>query len=152
MDTRIIEYKLSQKYGYKKLPEDLSEKYHDFFLQNIPEWLKQTNKIALKTINGTQLCTSYDRIVVGDYGAFIEFSKNQACTQNFIIAPGQEYRINDPKYADHCKYEWYTIDDGSNVKIYKQKRRVSYADYIPGKYYINVHEVFTDICTRMEDS
>jgi len=33
------------------------------------------------------------------------------------------------------------IDDNSQVKIYKQKRKVRYADYLPKKYYVSVHEV-----------
>ena len=37
------------------------------------------------------------------------------------------------------KYNWLTIE-GSDLKIYQQKRSVSYADYRPGKYYISPHE------------
>lgn len=34
-----------------------------------------------------------------------------------------------------------TIDDKSNIKIYFQKKKVLYADYIPRKFYVSVHEV-----------
>lgn len=33
-----------------------------------------------------------------------------------------------------------TIADGSNIKIYKQKKKVTYADYKSGFYYISPHE------------
>lgn len=92
------------------------------------------------TLKGTKICDSYDRIVVGDYGAFIEFSNEPENTE-FIIQHGQEYRINDPRYSQNVKYIWMTIDDGSRIKIYKQKKTVSYADYLPGKFYVSVHEV-----------
>ena len=140
MDTRKIESLLAEKYGYKNLPGDLSEKYRAFFRENIPGFLLESGSNALYTKQGSLLCTDYDRIVVGDYGAFVEFSPQQAEEQSFIIAPGQAYRINDPKYANHVKYEWFTIDDGSGIKIYRQKRTVTYADYKPGMYYVSVHE------------
>lgn len=83
----------------------------------------------------------YDRIVIGDYGAFIEFDNNKAIVESFIIAPGQEYRIEDERYSKNVKYIWLTVYDGSGIKVYFQKKGVSYADYKPGKYYVSVHEV-----------
>ena len=86
------------------------------------------------------ICNGYDRIVIGDYGAFIEFSEEHIAS-DFTIKAGQEYRVNDEKYKKNIKYIWLTIGDGSNIKIYLQKRKVSYADYKPKKYYVSVHEV-----------
>ena len=85
--------------------------------------------------------------MVGDYGAFIEFSEDDI-TEEFIIQPGQEYRVNDEKYKNKVKYIWLTINDGSNIKIYKQKRKVTYADYKSKKYYVSVHEVLKDYETK----
>lgn len=140
MNTLKIEAKLAEKYSYQKLPKDLSGKYKQYFIDNIPDFLSLDGGGKLFTLKGTLICNSYDRIVVGDYGAFIEFSEKPDGII-FSIAPGQEYRIYDKQYSKNVKYEWYTIDDGSKVKIYKQKRRVSYADYKPKKYYVSVHEV-----------
>lgn len=39
MNTLKIEAKLADKYKYKNLPDDLSEKYRQYFRENIPEWL-----------------------------------------------------------------------------------------------------------------
>ena len=144
MNTLKIEAKLADKYKYKPLPGDLSAKYREFFKQNIPEWLLLQGKDhPLYTCGGTVVAKSWDRIVVGDYGAFIEFSE-QPYPSCFIVAPGQEYRISDERYAGRVKYEWYTIDDCSAIKIYLQKKTVAYADYVPGKYYVSVHEVYPD--------
>lgn len=140
MDTRKVEAALAKKYGYKKQPDDLSAKYRQWFAENIPTFLTQTNHQTLYSDNGLPICVCFDRIVIGDYGAFVEFDPVYAVESNFIICPGQEYRINDPKYSHNVKYEWYTVPFG-NIKIYKQKRRVVYADYCPGKYYVSVHEV-----------
>ena len=142
MNTLKIEQELAEKYGYMKLPEELSQKYRNFFLENIPPHLKTDgDNLCLYTKKGNLICKRYNRIVVGDYGAFIEFSKEDAA-DNFCVKIGQEYRINDPKYSKNVKYLWYTIDDDSDIKIYYQKRRVNYADYKRGMHYVSVHEVF----------
>ena len=141
MNTLRIEALLADKYGYLPLPPDLSEKYRQFFKDNTPEFLRfEGDSKGLYTKSGSLICNQYDRIVVGDYGAFIEFSEENIGDE-FIIQPGQEYRVNDKKYSKNVKYIWLTIDDNSHIKIYKQKRKVRYADYLPKKYYVSVHEV-----------
>ena len=136
MDTRKVEKELADKYGYRPLSPELSKKYRKFYIDNIPEGLSLTGGGVL-TFNGTVLCDSYDRIVVGDYGAFIEFSKPGA---EFVCTPGQEFRMYDDRYKNKVKYDWLTIK-GMNIKIYHQKRTVKYADYKVGKYYVSVHDV-----------
>lgn len=141
MNTLKIEALLAEKYKYKSLSKELSEKYRNFFRENIPSFLNVSGATnPLYTLNGTQICSGYNRIVIGDYGAFIEFSEEHI-SSNFVIKRGQEYRVNDDRYKNNVKYIWLTIDDNSDIKIYLQKRKVSYADYKPKKYYISVHEV-----------
>lgn len=141
MNTLRIEKKLAEKYGYAPMPAELSRKYREYFTQNIPSFLCIGGAPdTLRTRNGTVLCDGYERIVIGDYGAFIEF-REPAQGVDFIIQPGQEFRVEDPKYTRRVKYIWLTVPDGSGVKIYLQKRRVLYADYLPGMYYVSVHEV-----------
>ena len=140
MNTLKIEAKLAKKYRYKKLPDDLSDKYRQFFLDNIPDGLNIEGGGVLKTINGSIVCEEYNRIVIGDYGAFVEFNSVPKDTK-MIIAPGQEYRVNDERYSKNVKYVWLTINDESNIKIYQQKKGVTYADYRPSMYYVSVHEV-----------
>lgn len=142
MNTLKIEKLLAEKYHYKPLPGDLSEKYRNFFLENIPDFLNvEGNSEPLYTKNGSKICDRYERIVIGDYGAFVEFLDEPSENQ-FSIQKGQEYRVEDEKYKYTVKYVWLTIEDGSGVKIYKQKRRVSYADYLPERYYVSVHECY----------
>lgn len=141
MDTRNIEAALAEKYKYKDLPLDLIDKYHNFFRENTPAFLFENNEQPLLTIAGTKLCERFNRVVIGDYGAFVEIDPEDANESLFVVAPGQEYRINDPRYSKNVKYEWLTVADGSKIKIYRQKKIVTYADYVPGKYYVSVHEV-----------
>ena len=132
--------KLAKKYNYKKLPEKLSANARLIYNKTIPTFLQNLENQPLYTINGSCICNNFDRIVIGDYGAYIEFSSEQANKELFIIAPGQEYRLK-PRY-DNVKYIWLTINDDSGIKIYYQKNTVKYADYIPKKYYISVYEVY----------
>lgn len=142
MNTLQTEAELAQKYGYQPLSTELSNQYRTLFIENIPQWIKRDgDHCPLSTKNGMQFARSYNRVVVGDYGAFIEIDKSDIMEHVIVVAHGQEYRINDPKYSKNVKYHWYTATDGSEIKIYKQVRRVKYADYIPGKYYVSVHEV-----------
>jgi len=146
MNTLKIEAKLAEKYKYKPLPGDLSEKYRGFFTENIPYFLSIAGGGALYTCCGCMICKSYRRIVVGDYGAFVEFGEEDLPSPDeapvFKIAPGEEYRVYDERYAKNVKYIWLTTNDLSGIKIYRQKKGVSYADYKPGMYYVSVHEVF----------
>lgn len=99
----------------------------------------------LETTDGTVIANGYNRIVIGDYGAFVEFSRVQAYMRRLKIKEGQVYRIEDPRYAEHVKYLWLTANDSSDVKVYEQKRPVEYADYKPGMLYVSVYEVFPHI-------
>lgn len=141
MNTLKIEAALAKKYGYRSLSKDLSQKYRQFFADNTPKFLHFGGSGAtLITRCGTPICNGYDRIVVGDYGAFVEFTASQAASP-FVIQQGQEYRVYDERYSKNVKYIWLTANDQSGIKIYDQKRAVAYADYKPYKYYVSVHEV-----------
>ena len=67
MNTLNIEAKLAQEYGYKPLPKELSEKYRQFYIDNLPEGLSiERSDTVLCTKTGTVICNGYTRIVVGD--------------------------------------------------------------------------------------
>lgn len=142
MDTREYEANLANHFHYQKLDTEFSSQVREYYKSNIPQFLRiEGSRQPLFSKNGSQIAKGYDRIVIGDYGAFIEFSKSDAMKFDYIVESGQEYRMIDPKYKDNVKYDWYTMDDGSHVKIYHQKKQVTYADYQVGKYYVSVHEV-----------
>ena len=137
---------LAEQHNYEPLnqlsmfDEDVREKY----LRNLPEWCSivgDQNK-ELRSLNGTLLAVGYNRIVIGDYGAFIEIDPDHIVKENLRVKEGQEYRSTDPRFADRVKYFWLTATDKSNCKVYLQQKRVSYADYLPGMYYISPYEVY----------
>lgn len=156
----LFQEELAKKYNYRKLPQKLGEKVLDRFLDNIPKpldkgddvdidsgkpgWRLEPINASLFTLNGTKICNKYNGIVIGHYGAFIEIDPSDMVMSNIICKEGEEYRINDPKYKNKVKYQWFTINDGSNVKLYYQQREVSYADYKVGMWYVSVHEVIAE--------
>lgn len=98
---------------------------------------------ALKLVDNV-IYTSYMRTVVGDHGPYIEFAEEQlAC--HLIVQPGQEYRMT-PKFIKNVKYLWMTPDFGA-LKIYKQLKKVSYADYLPSMYYVCPFELINFLKT-----
>lgn len=109
----------------------------------VPEGLPlDGSTIPLYTIKGTLISNGYDRVVIGDYGAYIEFNNTQGIKASIKIKKGEEYRLTE-KYRDNVKYFWYTAKDESNIKIYYQRKEVSYADYKVGKLYVAPSEVLT---------
>lgn len=145
---KLLSNELSKKYNYKKLSQKLSSAAYSIYAETLPVFLYIIdNNNPLYTINGSLICSSFDRIVIGDYGAYIEFSSDQANKDLFTIASGQEYRL-EPRY-NNVKYIWLTIDDESQVKIYYQKNTVSYADYKPQKYYVSVYEVYSAVIKQL---
>lgn len=131
--------RLVEKYHYKSLPEDYSKIMRDLYKESLPTSLKSLGPSDefIYTSRCSLLSKGFDRIVIGDYGAYIEFSQ-PAC--RLIVAPGQEYRQTD-RYKNNIKYDWLTPSDGSGIKIYLQKKTVVYADYLPGKYYVSPYDV-----------
>lgn len=139
-----IQEELAQKYRYKPLKPDLSSRYRNLYYVELPEICKQNMnqfQMVLQTTKGTHFADGWTRIVIGDYGAFIEIAPDQIHKEKLIVAPGQEYRINDSKYNEHCKYQWLTVPDGSQIKIYYQIKAVTYADYQPNMYYVSPYEI-----------
>ena len=136
---------LSLKYKYRKLNKTLSAEVRQKYLDNLPQQLNVDGDINFKihSLEGTLISKGYNRIVIGDYGAFIEFDKNQI-KGKLKVKVGQEYRIDNPKYSENVKYYWLTPKDNSDMKIYYQKRTVSYADYKPEMYYVSPYEVLLE--------
>lgn len=134
---------LAKNYKYKKLPDKLSEEVRKKYLEDLDNYLLTSlngdNDVYIYTSENVLIARGYDRVVIGDYGAFIEIDKKDMIHINIKVKEGQEYRYEE-RYKT-CKYYWLTAKDNSNVKIYQQKGTVSYADYLVGKFYVSPYEV-----------
>ena len=139
----MLQDELALKYKYRKLPIEVAEIARVEYTESLPIQLNVNGDLNFKIYSkqGTLISNGYNRIVIGDYGAFIEFNKEQIVRANICIQKGQEYRIYDEKYKNNIKYYWLTAKDNSEIKIYLQQKTVSYADYIPNAFYVSPFEV-----------
>lgn len=81
----------------------------------------------------------YTRVVGSTKGIYFEFEDLEFTP---IIKPGEEWR-KAPKYKN-CKYLHLIHPEEPEVKIYQQLGKVSYADYLPGNYYVEAkHFIMT---------
>lgn len=135
--------KLVEKYKYRKLPKNLSLSARTLYLDKLPsEFSLEGEDLAiLTTISGTPIANGYSRIVVGDFGAFVEIPRDKMLRENICAKKGEEYRYIDPSFKNSVKYYWYTAKDRSNIKIYHQQKTVSYADYKEGFFYVCPYEI-----------
>jgi hypothetical protein len=109
--------------------------HQSYFLENHKHILDldhQNTKVWLQ--DGMYLLNGFSRIVIGAHGAYIEFVRNNLETR-LVVPESQEWRIGS---RFKIKYEWFTPVD-SSVKIYRQVRKVKYADYIAGRYYVDFY-------------
>ena len=65
---------------------------------------------------GKLFAIGYVRIVYGDHGPYTEFQR-----ENIQIQLKSKFDTSLPK---HCFYEWLVPTDGSELKVYDQKRAV----------------------------
>lgn len=134
---------LIKKYNYKPLPPELSKVQREQYTRELEPYfpsLKFGRDCELYVRGPLKISDGYNRIVVGDYGAYIEFSPSQAAIENFEVAPGQEYRLHD-QYRNTVKYFWLCPKGVPDIKIYFQQQTVDYADYKPMMFYISPYDV-----------
>ena len=108
-------------------------KWHTDRFNKVTSELSIPGKRGKLTIKGEEVSSGYTRLVVGGHGPYIELSEKQLSFKP-VVVKGQEWRT-EPKYKQ-CKYEWLTHPD-IGIKIYKQKNKVRYADYLPGMFYVD---------------
>lgn len=151
-NTDIGEYMLKKQadlatqYKYKPLPPLISKIQRQEYEDNLPEYWKNYKEGNIYTLDGVLIATGLTdrKYVCGDYGIFLEIDNQSIVKQNIVIKKGQEYRINDPKYSEHVKYQWFCPKSGMDAKLYFQQKGVTYADYKPGMWYVSPYEVIED--------
>lgn len=130
---------------YVPLSKANSQKIRDYYRKQLKNKGFTDNEIdygkgsPIYLKNGQKLADMYDRIVIGDYGPYIEISKDDM-VYNLRVKSGEEWRTKFPdiqakKRYYPLKYVWYETDTFD--KVYYQVGEVRYADYQKHKYYIS---------------
>ena len=97
----------------------------------IPLVVKKSGKLVI--------ANTYNRVVIGKRGPYVEFTKNQIYAQGLYIPTKQLYRLSDPKVY----YIEFRTTEG-NAKVYYQMRTVAYADYKIEHFYISPIDLETE--------
>jgi hypothetical protein len=122
--------------SYPPLPPDESRIIREHFANCIPLPIGGASAKILNA-EGTIIGNGYTRIVIGDYGAYLEFDEDQIKLTNII----QRWA---GKPTRDVKYIWMQTNDEENTKVYWQQDTVDYADYKVGMYYMDVLDAYTD--------
>lgn len=86
-----------------------------------------------------KLCSSIERVVVGDHGPYIEFKPENLLVKTECMK-GKEFKHTD-RYSEHIKYFDENPVGFPGVLLYNQQRTVTYADYKAGMYYVSPDDV-----------
>lgn len=132
--TEVID-RLGAVRKYAPLTANLRQVFHAWYYAMLNGFDRKPHRQA--TIKGTLICRDYNRVVVGDYGAYLEFTPEQLLV-TLDIPSDQRWRLDKPFVASRnisLKYEWYEF---LGEKVYFQCSTVNYADYKVGHYYISV--------------
>lgn len=119
---------------YKKLEDPEERKLiHDLYKEKLDLPIDGA-RILLYNKQNTKISIGYKRIVIGDYGAYLEIDPEDIVHENIKNKwPGKPRRP--------VKYIWMETIDLARTKIYFQQGKVEYADYIPGMYYVDSKDV-----------
>lgn len=125
---------------YRQLPGEASKIVREYYRMRLRQMAISehgADDVVLKNDCGTVLANGYRRVVVGDYGAYIEFTQKQLVQE--AISP--KWPGSQKKEAS---YIWHETTDASKTKVYLQQHRVQYADYVPRMYYVSPDDIFVE--------
>lgn len=129
--------RLVETYNYRKLPIKMSEEVQAYFKNQVQQ-LNLDASQPIYSLKGECLSKAFNRVVIGDYGAYIEFE--EPCTI-FEVKKDQYFRCL-PDFKG--KYVWLHPKNEEDCKVYYQLRPVCYADYQVGCYYVGIYDIFQD--------
>lgn len=130
-----------EHWRWQPLPKKVKDQFYALYYQHINQFYNAEHRLCMLD-TGELIAKDYLRVVVGDYGAYVEFHKDQLLIVPKMV-PGQEWRVNETYLKSRnlkVKYVWLEYE---GVKVYLQRNRVAYADYRPGFYYVSVLDFAT---------
>jgi hypothetical protein len=119
---------------YKPLPL-IREQLRTYDMEEMQRlgWTEHASAVTILTKAGLLLAEGYYRIVFGDYGPYLEFSRRH-------LKAKLVYKFG-AKPKRPVKYIWLYPAGDPSCKVYFQQATVSYADYLAGMLYISPYDV-----------
>ena len=92
--------------------------------------------------SATLFALDVNRVVKGERGTYVEFTKNQILPHLVSKFTGKRWSEDQVKGDESFYYYWLVPENASmygNTKVYFQLKTVGYADYRVGMYYVTVN-------------
>jgi len=89
---------------------------------------------------GMIIARSHTRVVSSDRGSYVEMEEEAILEHNLHI-PNREKWRTQLQWEDKIYYIEYRSNCKTNAKVYYQTKRVNYADYKIGKWYVSLEDV-----------
>lgn len=150
-----IQKALADKYNYQPLPESIKWKYRELYVKQLPApffdcLFTGFSGYPLFSKAGNCISKGFKRVVIGDYGAFVEITPDDIFADSLDLRKGTEKRLQ----FENAKFLWLcpTTSTGEQdiaCKIYHQKRKVAYADYQPDMYYVSPYDLQYVTCDEL---
>ena len=126
---------IAQNRYYKLSEADSTAVRADYYSRLNMSNVEATSQFYNKA--GTLVAVGFARVVIGDYGAYLEFAKDNIKTTNIENKwPGVPSRP--------VKYIWMVTKDKEQTKVYYQQQMVAYADYKPDMYYVSPADLYVN--------
>ena len=143
---------LMLSYRNQVIPNNISEELKETHKKYLPTWISdsmiESGKSApLFDVNGTKVCDKYSRVVISDFGAFIEFSYDDICEKNIMIMPGEEYRVA-PENQDKVSSYLLTTNSDAKCQIGLRVKDGTGSGFRQGFCYVSVYEVIDEAIMR----
>ena len=94
----------------------------------------------IRTLHGTDLARGFTRVVRGTRGTYVEIAQDELLHSSLSIPDSAKWRLDSEREGDIYYYE-YRVRDVGYAKLYLQVKRVAYADYIPGMWYVALEDL-----------
>lgn len=114
---------------------------HDKAMETIPSPKNDGgNMVYFFTESKLLIANGFNRLVIGERGPYVEFLPSQIIWENAFVPSDEIWRL---LHAE-CYYIEFRSKCKSHVKIYFQKKQVTYADYKIGLIYISPDDLVPD--------
>lgn len=104
------------KYHHRPIPTTpAAGNVKTYYRDKLPAWAKKkiSRKYPLYTKNGEKVCERYERIVIGDYGAYVEISASHLSDNHFIYID-QNDPIDETISSRHSSHMTLALNDESS--------------------------------------
>lgn len=124
---------LKLSYKNKPLPEQISKKSKEFYKKCLNSYYQiNGDEKQIVTWNYIYIAKKYNKIVITDYGPFLEIKKENVFWENLMLKNQQS----------NTNFIFYGIENYPNFECFFTKESSNVRDFSPNCLYIPTYKVF----------